>query len=482
MNHTNKQSNQANILLIGCGPFAKSSYLPLLHFLSKENNATQLKAVVELHSTAHATIDAAKDKFPDAEFLFVKPFLTTLQLPKSIIQKLDGIVAKHMINGVIIATDPLNHMQYALWALKNKLHILMNKPISTRENVANSVSQAKDLIKDYELLIKHQNQKKSFIINCSRRYGSGFKLVQERVNEIAEKFKLPITGMQSSYCDGRWRLPNEILTQTYHPYIGWGILSHGGYHIIDYTSLLTRNSFKRAGKKFDNISTFSSFIRPSGLLRQQTQEDYNQIFGGAYTELDPRDNKMLAKLYQEHNEAEVDCASLIKLSNEGVPVTNISLNLLHSGFSRRSWILPNKDLYKGNGQVKHEYYNINQGPLQNIQIHCYHKSDKYETDNVKHDVGGKNHFDIYVFRNSDITGGQPLEIINYKDISKAYDSSSARSDEENIMREFIETVYEVRAPKDVASGIEDHKISVELMSMIYQSGIQNTEIHLQALL
>jgi len=371
-------------------------------------------------------------------------------------------------------------MQYALWALENKLHILMTKPISTRENVANSISQTNDLINDYKLLIKHRNQEKTFIIDTNRRYRCGFKLVLERINEIAHEFKMPITGMQSTQCDGRWSLPNEILTPTtYHPYLGWGEVSHSGYHFIDYIVLLARNSFNKSGKMFDTISTFSSFIRPCGLLQQQTQEDYKRIFGENYTKLDSRSNELLAKLYQEHNEAEIDCASLIKLSNKGVPVANISLNLLHNGFSRRSWMLPKKDLYKGNGRVSHEYHNIQQGPLQNIQIHRYAKNEskKYETEG--HNVGDKDHFDIFIFRNSDITGGQTLEIINHEDIYKAYDFGSDLNDKEKGLREFIETVFEIRKPKDVASDIEDHEMTVELMSMIYQSGILNKEMHLQ---
>ena len=75
------------------------------------------------------------------------------------------------------------------------------------------------------------------------------------------------------------------------------------------------------------------------------------------------------KLNKEKNEAEVDANSIISLSVNGIPVTNITLNLMHNGFSRRSWLNSNmKDLYKGNGRVRHEYHNIEQGCLQNKNI------------------------------------------------------------------------------------------------------------------
>ena len=84
----------------------------------------------------------------------------------------------------------------------------------------------------------------------------------------------------------------------------------------------------------------------------------------------------LLKIYKEKNEAEVDANSIISLSYNGIPVTNITLNLIHNGFSRRSWLNSNmKDLYKGNGRVRHEYHNIEQGCLQNIQIHSYQSKD-----------------------------------------------------------------------------------------------------------
>ena len=125
-------------------------------------------------------------------------------------------------------------------------------------------------------------------------------------------------------------------------------------------------------KNFDEISVFSKFIRPSGVLLQQNQRDLEKIFGYEYKQLDCRTDEELLKIYKEKNEAEVDANSIISLSYNGIPVTNITLNLIHNGFSRRSWLNSNmKDLYKGNGRVRHEYHNIEQGCLQNIQIHSY---------------------------------------------------------------------------------------------------------------
>ena len=35
-------------------------------------------------------------------------------------------------------------------------------------------------------------------------------------------------------------------------------------------------------------------------------------------------------------------------------VTTATLNLMQNSFSRRGWFAPRRDLYKGNGRVRHE--------------------------------------------------------------------------------------------------------------------------------
>ncbi len=396
--------------------------------------------------------------------------------------RLNSIIAEENINSVIIATDPLNHMQYALWALKHNLHILMDKPISTYDNISNNVEQAEQLKRDYELLVENYFGDKAFIVNAQRRFLPQFQIVQDFVNEIASKYGMPITSMQSTHSDGQWRLPEEVLKFKYHPLLGWGKVSHSGYHFIDMASKMVKDSFKEASKSFDEISVYSKFIRPSGVLLQQNQRDLEKIFGDKYKQFDSRTDEELLKIYKEKNEAEVDANSIISLSYNGIPVTNITLNLMHNGFSRRSWLNSNmKDLYKGNGRVRHEYHNIEQGCLQNIQIHSYQSKDKHDTNNESDfEIGGNNHYDIYVFKNSEIVGGQTLQIIKGKDIAERYFLDKTRIMNElarhEALKQFLEVIVGKRKAKETKSNILDHKMSVELMSLIYKSGTSEKEI------
>lgn len=468
-----------NIMLIGCGPHSKRIYLPALIEEQRKKGAT-LKAVVELDDKKSETKGLVGAFFDGVKYISTAPFNHHHVLPAKLEKQLDDTIKRNKINGVIIATEPLSHMQYALWAAKNDLHILMDKPISTRDDVSNSVDQASELASDFALLSKKRNHSKAFIINAQRRYHPGFQYVLEQIELVARDYHIPITAMQSSHSDGQWRLPHEILTQQYHPYVGYGKVSHSGYHLIDLISWFVQGSFAASNKNFDKIGVYSSFVRSTGLLNQQNRVDYLRIFGEQYNEVNNYTDQQLAELYKKAGEAEVDSSSVITLFNKGDATANITLSLMHNSFARRDWMLPGVDLYKGNGRVKHEYHSIQQGPYQNIQIHSYQSNDKHESSTEDdYDLGGNNHFDIYIFRNSGILGGKPLHVIRSKDLAKKLDYDSTKLMSENVKQRVVQEFFEVmrgeREPANSESDLLTHALSANLMSLIYKSGIRRKE-------
>src|SRR5690606_14673531 len=121
-----------------------------------------------------------------------------------------------------------------------------------------------------------------FIINSHRRFHKGFEMVNERIKEINLLTNCPITFLQAYHCDGQWRLPNEIVTQSYHPYCqGYGKASHSGYHIFDTVAQFLESSFNEE-KKPDYMQISSSFVQPNGFFKQLNEDDYYQYFGSAY--------------------------------------------------------------------------------------------------------------------------------------------------------------------------------------------------------
>lgn len=465
-----------NIMLVGCGPHARRVYIPAF-FLQNEYNAS-IKVVVEVEEKELETREFISRYSDNIEYFFVNRFRHPRKLPKQVERKLNYLVKKYNITGIVISTNPLNHIQYALWAERKGLHILMDKPISTRPNIANSKFEYKDIIEDFNLLIKNRKPAKAFIVNTQRRYNPGFQIVFKKIDEIASRFYLPITSIQSYHCDGQWRLPGEILTQDYHPYYGWGKISRSGYHFTDIIGQFVLHSYLSAGKKFDNIKAYSSFIRPSGILKAQGQRELSEIFGEGYNRTDSRSDLELCRLYKRKREAETDVGSVITLIQNKTPITNISLNLMHTGFSRRNWMLPGEDLYKGNGRIKHEFHNIEQGPLQTIQIHSYQSKSKHEKNDLRdYELGGNNHLDIIIYRNSAITGGKTIEKITSVNLAEKYNYKYNKLFSEQVKKrvveEFLQIVAGTRDCNDTISDLSTHTLSVELMSMLYESGVKN---------
>ena len=117
---------------------------------------------------------------------------------------------------------------------------------------------------------------------------------------------------------------------------------------------------------------------------------------------------------------------------------NIQFSLLHGGFSRRSWSEPRKDLYKGNGRVRHEYYSIHQGPFQSIKYESY-QSDQIDNEDLKESgqVGGELHSDVLIFRNSKMIGVDlpPMEKIQFGIANKCSLQGYSRGHQEDARKD-----------------------------------------------
>jgi hypothetical protein len=401
------------------------------------------------------------------------PVDSFLQLTGESTEKLNSIVKDLEISGVIISTEALIHKAYASWALDNKLNILMDKPITTRKNLT-TFTEAQGLIEDYdELLTKYNTVQKTrqtiFSVHTQRRYDKGFQKVIELVKEVKSHFNMPVTSIQAMYADGTWVFPNEILNQLSHPYLhGYGMCSHSGYHILDIVW-----QFYQAGmieeKKPDAMQVYTSFLSPNGFATQISEADYEKYFDREYI-----GTKLTKKEYQEtvRKYGEIDSFNIIRLLKSGENICNFSINLIHNSFSRRSWSQPSKDLYKGNGRVKHQQFVIQQGPFQSVHIHNYQSSDIHDRDNSSEfRVGGNNHFDIYVFRNSEMFGqGEPFYIFSGEEVHRELSGRlTIEEAKDTAITEFVHFTLGKLNKQSLISNIDTHRIPVKMMSCIYQS-------------
>lgn len=467
---------KVNILQIGIGFHARRIYIPVLLRMEKIL-PVNLCAGVDVEPAKDVIEGYLRDKGISLTMRYVDTFaINQDDLPLETQETLDAIVRNHAINAVIISTEPMVHRQYAKWALRRGLHILMDKPISTREKVSSSVDQARALVDDYmelyELYQALQKEKETvFSVNVQRRYEEGYEKVFELIREVGDKFNAPVTSIQAMHSDGVWIFPDEIVEQKSHPYSsGYGKCSHSGYHIFDIIWQLYQSS--GVEEKFaDRGEVMTSFLSPRGLLKQFGQKDFASYFSD-YHKLDRRNEEELEALFEDYGE--IDAFSLIRLLKDNETICNISSNLLHNGFSRRSWVKPSHDLYKGNGRVKHQSYSIQQGPFQNIQIHQYQSNDKHDNNGVdEYRLGGNNHFDIYVFRNAAMFGDDEASFTQYsiKDLGPDMDDSRLvnESAKDRVVMEFLQFILGMIPKSTLKSNIETHVMPVKMMSAIYES-------------
>lgn len=463
-----------NVLLIGVGPHARRIYVPAL-FAFASDLPVRLVAAVDLKRQKDTVDTYLHDQGYALEMLYLDSFDAAAGIPGHFKAELDRLVKKFDIQGVVISTEPTAHKAYAEWALGKGLHILMDKPISARKAISVDRVQASGLINDYAELLDlykaHQSDKRTlFSINVQRRYDHGFDKAKELIAETTQRFNVPITSMQIMHADGSWRFPKEILTQESHGLSdGFGKISHSGYHLFDMAWQLYKSSLV-PNKQPDGLEIFSSAFNPTGLDVCINEDDYIRYFGDDFERSGLTHQRYLDTIADY---GEMDSFNVIRLMKQGVNICNISVNLLHSSFSRRSWALPNADFYKGNGRVKHQQFIIQQGPFQCIQVHNYQSKDQHDIDNSNEfEVGGNNHFDIYVFRNAGMYGeGEPFTKISSQDLEKEADMTglTIENAKYRIIREFIEFMLGNITLESVKSNIDTHAVPVKIMSCVCQS-------------
>ncbi|HEY0095046.1 MAG TPA: Gfo/Idh/MocA family oxidoreductase, partial [Archangium sp.] len=177
------------LAVIGLGPHARRVYVPALQRL-RERFGVEVALVVDVEAKEEEVRSFLADRALRPELLFVKPFQQ--RMPEEVKAALSRTARREPLDGVIIATEPLSHRAYAEWALEERLHILMDKPVTTRENAATDLDQAVGIYGDYEALLsahgRLQKEKQTlFSINVQRRFHPGFQRVRELLTEIAEK-------------------------------------------------------------------------------------------------------------------------------------------------------------------------------------------------------------------------------------------------------------------------------------------------------
>lgn len=462
-------------MIIGVGYHARRIYLP---FLMRNHDYTVLMCGVDIKSQKNVIEDYLKDRHYELPIYYTDD-LNQDSINEGLDSLLSRLVGKYDIDSVIISTEPLMHYKYAKWALNNNLNILMDKPITAEREVSTNINKSNKIKKDFDELANLYRCKKkeglvqAFSLMSQRRFHPAYTFMKEAVEEVFDRTRCPLTSVQISHSDGQWRFPTEIIEQNYHPYNqGYGKLSHSGYHSLDIINWLV-SATSVDEKRIDNIDVFSSFVRPVDFLSQFCLDDYKNIFSG-FDQFNKYNKEEFCNLAKDYGE--IDAFSTIAFKQGDRVLCLGSVNLIHNGFSQRSWLsVQGRDLYKGNGRIRQESYFIEQGPFQSIAFLSYQSKELDPSNNHRsYDFGDEWHLDIHLFRNSKMfPDWQAHQVYSIKDLSNEYMTGYSRGHQEDArIACVIDFCESVKNKKDTKSDLLSHKNGTYLLSAMYESEIR----------
>ena len=470
INKNNKErkskSKKQNIALIGLGPHAKRIYL---NYFKKHN--TNFALLVDLKSNEEWAKEYLNEQgFKNTKYFAIDDSIKDDDLlPKEVESNLLAVCKTLEITHIIISTEPKAHNMYVHFALENHYDVLTDKPISVTKNMTSLRSISKIRKQYYDILELASNTDTMCKVMCQRQYHRGYEYIKNLLDETVRKYQIPITYIDIYHSDGNWEMPHDMDKEN-HPYkYGYGKLFHSGYHFIDNLSDFIKINNKLKGtKRIDKAEVYSSALIPNDELNIFNQQDFQRIF----KEQNIPDYYYQEKLPKFDKYGEKNYYGSINFRNKyNQLITHVNLNLLHYGFSRRGWI-ESRDYYKSNGRIRHEYINIQVGPLMNIQVHSYQSKEiKDRTKDVKfeEEVGGLEHFDIHIYRNSDLIGGKPHEIIKLGDLYTDKEKENILGYNELSREVYINNFLKGKCEK---GDIKDQALGIEILTAC-ATGIHN---------
>lgn len=442
-----------SVALIGIGPHAKRIYLPYF-----KKHRINLSLVVELDTKK----DEIKKYLEENNFKNAKIFTIPDKsryynhLSSTLSIQLLAVCKTLEITHFIIATEPQAHFMYLEFALKNNINVLTDKPITVCNNMT-SLSNIKKVRDQYYKILELERKSTACChVMCQRNYHKGYELVKEILTDVVKKYQIPITYIDIFHSDGNWEMPHDLNKEN-HPYkFGYGKLYHSGYHFIDLLSdFLKINDNLDKNKRIFSGEVYAKAFTPNDELQCINIDDYKRLFS----------NQRIPRYYKENQNpkfekyGEKNFHGLLSFYNRnGFTITTASLNLLHDGVSRRSWI-ESRDYYKQNGRIRHERINIEVGHLLNIQIHSYQSKEISERTNDEENVGGLEHFDIYFFKNP-LLDDKPFQEIHLGDLYTEKEKKEFQGYNELSREVFLNNFLN---NKNCKGNIKDQALAIEIL-------------------
>lgn len=459
-----------SIALVGLGPHAMRIYYPYIADLVERDNSVNLELVVDLEvnkAKVEKFIQSSRLKPGRVIYLNGDEHMLPLNTPYEVSQAFDEL----NINRVIVSTEPKAHKVYLMECIRRGVPVVTDKPVTAPIGLVTSIDAAStvytDVLELVELMSSHYGSR--VLVQCQRRNHDGYKKVFDVAKSLIDDYQIPMTYISIHHSDGMWNMPDELFYRENHPYkYGYGKLMHSGYHFIDLLATLLQLNNRIDSKKPDSMTIFSEYSRAIDQQIVINRSDYKRFFGVNVA------NRLSAFSADDglNNFGETDSYTQLQFSKNDRIITTAQLALIQSGFSQRGWPDLPEDSYKSNGRIRHEYINIHIGPLASIQVHSYQSKQINEQSILDYTTGGNNHFDIYVFRNSNLIGGEAFEKIEYgsDDLCEKRNLSYLGHNEHARSTILDELIYDLPSSSELSSHIATNKI----LSEIYKNHARQT--------
>ncbi|MCQ3974411.1 MAG: hypothetical protein DPW09_13270 [Anaerolineae bacterium] len=454
--------SEKNIILAGLGPHARRIYYPLLEKYARQYQI-KVPLIIDLHAQKETICAYLSNRMlqPERLFFVENQERNSETLPESLHQVLVEVGSKEKIHGLIISTEPKAHKPYIFWAIDQNIDILIDKPISAPIGAGTNLEAAQKIWQDYQKISRRLEQSRSnLVVQCQRRSHPGYRLIKNYLQDFVCAYAIPISYIDIYHADGMWSMPGELFQRENHPYkYGYGKLMHSGYHFIDLFGWLAEINCLIEAKQPTSVDLYVKRFRPFDFMQQINQVDYQRLLGV----------EQPAHFFEAARPdlGELDVFILGQLKRGEAVITTTSINLQQNSFCRRAWPYEPKDVYKGNGRVRHERLNIQVSNLLNIQVHSYQSYEVGKKDVITTGAGHEDHFDIFIFRNSGLVGGQPLAKFSLgEEVRREHSQDSSYLGHNEQAREALFLDFLEGRPSP--SHFSTHGLTNKLLSKIYE--------------
>lgn len=453
------------LILVGLGPHSKRIYIRFII-----NNKCKLAYIVDVREKEEEIKAFLKEKgLLDVKLYLIDSLDKDDEILKVKYQNdLKEIIKKEKITHAIISTEPKAHYAYLKFFINEEVNVLVDKPVIVVNDLTTNQKRRDELIiKMREIcdLYRSKKDKINVSVMCQRRYSDVYLFLKNYIKEIISEYNIGITNMHITTSDGMWNMPDEFYTRNNHPYkYGYGKLMHSGYHFIDLVLYLLNENINLKEKEITKLSLKSSAYFPKDFFKVMDNNEYNKLFK---TEVN----------YEQYFNSncfgfgEIDVHSILDFKDkENHLLTTVTLDMLQSAFSRRAWLELPVDTYKGNGRIKHNFIEINLGPLVSIKIISVQAKLKKEGfDGIE--LGDNDHFEIQIYRNKELIGGELITVYKAADFTNKNNDFIGYNEvyRENLFLDFLNN-------QKGKSDLLTHYESMLLTKYIYDSIQENKEV------